>query len=243
MDIRKILRTQSCMLEAWHCERHNGSECTADTTHCLNRMGDHCAPPKSYSIWKQGNEIKRIKTEKGLSYGNARILLMSLSSPSSLLAPLWIYEQRLLLRWNQFQNSNYISRLSNVSIVGWTKAIPSWRFHTFFRLDNNYRYRYMYIWNKVSEKSTALYRSFLEHCTLTNKAVGTIWRDLSKPPQRIQGPDPRPLWMLGGTPLVLGPELPDGRSIATLADVLIYFWYIIFITLHVCVIIFMASPP
>ena len=55
--------------------------------------------------------------------------------------------------------------------------------------------------------STALYRSFLEHCTLTNKAVGTIWRDLSKPPQRRQGPDSRPLWLLVGTPLVLGPEL------------------------------------
>ena len=27
---------------------------------------------------------------------------------------------------------------------------------------------------------TALYRPFLKHCTLTNKAVGTIWRALSK---------------------------------------------------------------
>ena len=43
--------------------------------------------------------------------------------------------------------------------------------------------------------STSLYRSFLEHCILTKKAVGTIWRDLSKPPQRRQGPDPRPLWL------------------------------------------------
>ena len=60
--------------------------------------------------------------------------------------------------------------------------------------------------------STALYRSFLEHCTLTNKAVGTIWRDLSKPPQRRQGPDPRPLWLLVGTPLVLGPELASRRA-------------------------------
>ena len=31
--------------------------------------------------------------------------------------------------------------------------------------------------------STALYEPFLKHCTLTNKAVGTIWRALSKPPQ------------------------------------------------------------
>ena len=29
---------------------------------------------------------------------------------------------------------------------------------------------------------TALYRPFLKHCTLTNKAAGTIWRALSKPP-------------------------------------------------------------
>ena len=46
--------------------------------------------------------------------------------------------------------------------------------------------------------STALLRSFPKHCTLTNKAVGTIWRELSKPPQRRQGPDPRPLWLFSG---------------------------------------------
>ena len=40
---------------------------------------------------------------------------------------------------------------------------------------------------------TALYRSFHKRCTLTNKAVGTIWRALSKPPQRRQGPDPSAL--------------------------------------------------
>ena len=55
--------------------------------------------------------------------------------------------------------------------------------------------------------STALYRPFLKHCTLTNKAVGTIWRALSKPPQRRQGPDPRPLWLLVGNPSAFGPEL------------------------------------
>ena len=48
--------------------------------------------------------------------------------------------------------------------------------------------------------STALYRPFLKHCTLTNKATGTIWRALSKPPQRRQGPDLCPLWLLVGTP-------------------------------------------
>ena len=54
---------------------------------------------------------------------------------------------------------------------------------------------------------TALYRSFLKRCTLTNKAVGTIWRALCKPPQRRQGPDPSPLWLLVGTPSAFGPEL------------------------------------
>ena len=41
--------------------------------------------------------------------------------------------------------------------------------------------------------STALYRPFLKHYTLTNKAMGTLSRALSKPPQRRQGPDLRPL--------------------------------------------------
>ena len=60
--------------------------------------------------------------------------------------------------------------------------------------------------------STALYRSFLKHCTLTNKAVGAISRDLSKPPQRKQSPYPRPLWLLVGTPLILGHELASRRA-------------------------------
>ena len=51
---------------------------------------------------------------------------------------------------------------------------------------------------------TALYRSFQKRCTLTNKAVGTIWRTFSKPPQRRQGPDPRPFWLLIGTPSAFG---------------------------------------
>ena len=57
--------------------------------------------------------------------------------------------------------------------------------------------------------STALYEPFLKNCTLTNKAVGTIWRALSKPPQRRQGPDLCPLWLLVGTPSAIRPELAD----------------------------------
>ena len=59
---------------------------------------------------------------------------------------------------------------------------------------------------------TALYRPFLRHCTLNNKAVGTIWRALSKPPQRRQGPDLRPLLLLVGTPSVIRPELAFSRA-------------------------------
>ena len=59
---------------------------------------------------------------------------------------------------------------------------------------------------------TALYRLFLKHCTLTNKAVGTIWRALSKPPYRRLGPDLRPLWLLIGTPSAIKPVLAFSRA-------------------------------
>ena len=51
----------------------------------------------------------------------------------------------------------------------------------------------------------SLYLSFLKHCILSNKALGTLWRDLSKPPNRRQGTDP--LWLL-----VLGHELASRRA-------------------------------
>ena len=91
---------------------------------------------------------------------------------------------------------------------------------------------------------TASYISFLKRCTLTNKAVGTIWRALSKPPQRRQGPDPRPLWLLVGTPSAFEPELAYRLRVAqpTLMDVTRYFWYT-FILLYIFVYyIFMTSP-
>ena len=93
---------------------------------------------------------------------------------------------------------------------------------------------------------TALHRSFLKRCTLTNKAVGTIWRALSSPPQRRQGPDPRPLWLLVRTLSAFGPELAYLLRVAkpTLMGVPIYFWYTI-ILLYTCIFvyhIFMTSP-
>ena len=80
--------------------------------------------------------------------------------------------------------------------------------------------------------STALYRPFLKHCT--NKAVGTIWRALSKPPQRPHGPDLCPLWWLVGTLSAIRPELASRLAEHSLpysdVNLYIYFWYLIFIT-------------
>ena len=80
--------------------------------------------------------------------------------------------------------------------------------------------------------STALYGPFLKHCTLTNKAVGTIWRALSKPPQRRQGPDLRPLWLLVGTPSAIRPELAFSRAEHSLpySDVTIYIYAILYLS-------------
>ena len=73
---------------------------------------------------------------------------------------------------------------------------------------------------------------FLKHCTLTNKAVGTIWRALSKPPQRRQGPDLRPLWLLVGTPSAIRPELAFSRAEHSLpySDVTIYIFAILYLS-------------
>ena len=79
---------------------------------------------------------------------------------------------------------------------------------------------------------TALCRLFLKHCTLTNKAVGTIWRALSKPPQRRQGLDLRPLWVLVGTPSAIRPELAFSRAEHSLpySDVTIYIFAILYLS-------------
>ena len=91
---------------------------------------------------------------------------------------------------------------------------------------------------------TALYRSFIKRCTLTNNSVGTIWRALSKPPQRRQGPDPRPLWLLVGTPSAFGHELAYRVRVAqpTLMIVPIYFWYTIILLYMFVYHIFMTFP-
>ena len=79
--------------------------------------------------------------------------------------------------------------------------------------------------NLTFGSSWSMRLSFLKRCPLTNKAVGTIWRAWSKPPQRRQGPDPRPLWLLVRTPSAFGPELAYRLHVAqsTLMDVTRYF--------------------
>ena len=79
---------------------------------------------------------------------------------------------------------------------------------------------------------TVLYRPFLKHCTLTNTAVGTIWRALSKPPQRRQSPDLRPLLLLVGTPSAIRPELAFSRAEHSLpySDVTIYIFAISYLS-------------
>ena len=79
---------------------------------------------------------------------------------------------------------------------------------------------------------TALCRLFLKNCTLTNKAVGTIWRALSKPPQRRQGPDLRPLWLLVGTSSAIRPELAFSRAEHSLPylDVTTYIFAILYLS-------------
>ena len=79
-----------------------------------------------------------------------------------------------------------------------------------------------------------LYGPFRKHCTLTNKPVGTIWRALSKPPQRRQVPDLCPLWLLVGTPSAIKPELAFSRAEHSLpySDVTIYI--LLYYINHLC---------
>ena len=72
-------------ISCWKCgsEGHGGSECTSETTCCLNWKGDHHASSQSCPVWIQEKEIHRVKTERCLSYGDARRLVVSTPSSSS----------------------------------------------------------------------------------------------------------------------------------------------------------------
>ena len=77
------------------------------------------------------------------------------------------------------------------------------------------------------------------------KAVGTLWQDLFKPPQRTKETRlwPRPLWLFVGIPTALAPELAsrwaEHRLLWWMS--LYIFLMSVFITLNVCVIIIMVS--
>ena len=88
---------------------------------------------------------------------------------------------------------------------------------------------------------TSLYRPFLKHCTLINKAVETIWWGLSKPPQRRQVPDLGPLWLLVGTPSAIRPELAFSRTEHSLSysDVTIYIFAILYLSSMLYVYLFL----
>ena len=76
-------------LTCWKCgsEGHDGGDCTSETTCCHNCKGDHFASSKSCPVWIQEKEIQRVKTEKSLSYGEARKLVKSTTSSSTSVAP------------------------------------------------------------------------------------------------------------------------------------------------------------
>ena len=79
--------------------------------------------------------------------------------------------------------------------------------------------------------STALYEPFIKHCTLINKAVGTIWRALFQTSSEATGS-----WSL--SPLIVSRDSfshqtwarfqPGGAQPALFGCREIYFWYIIF---------------
>ena len=76
--------------------------------------------------------------------------------------------------------------------------------------------------------STALYRHFLKDCTLTNKAVRTIWKALSN---FLKGDKVLifvPLWLSVGNPSAIRPELASRREEHSLrySDVTIYIFLI-----------------
>ena len=61
-----------------------------------------------------------------------------------------------------------------------------------------------------------------------------IWRALSKPPQRRQGPDPRPLWLLVGTPPAFGPEIAYRLRVAQPILMDVPYIFLIYYSIYFC---------
>ena len=119
------------------------------------------------------------------------------------------------------------------------KLVPTVLYrHIWFGDVSSYRLHYLILWCESIHMSTFIL--WVVSCNWL-QPVGTIWRTLSKPHQRRQGPDPRPLWLLVGTPSAFGPELAYRLRVAqpNLIDVTRYIWYTIFLYI-VCV--FLQQP-
>ena len=144
--------------------------------------------------------------------------------------PRWQYYfyQYLGSKWNWYSNKN------RIEITIWTLCTCRVFISSGSKIVKRLRRRQydpLIIERTISPvlgPSTTLYRPFLKHCTLTNKAIGTIWRALSQPPQRRQGPDLRPLWLLVGAPSAIRPELASRRAEHSLlySDVTVYIFAI-----------------
>ena len=96
-----------------------------------------------------------------------------------------------ILRWSSLQTKES-KRLSEFRLVGLKNRRLRRRKHDQVIIGRTIGF--------VIGASTVLHRYLLKHWTLTNKAVGTILRDLSKPPQKRQNPDQRLLLLLVGIP-------------------------------------------
>ena len=88
------------------------------------------------------------------------------------------------------------------------------------------------------------YRPFFKHCSLTSKTMGTSWRAFSKPHQRQQRHDLRPLWLLVGIPSIhqTWVRFKMGGAQSPYLNVTAYILIYIFITYAVCISIFKTSP-
>ena len=197
----------------------------------------------------------------------------NLQITSKLLTQGYRYHKRLNVKtFGKFFRS-YFELLSNFGAISFQDYVSQWLTHPVFYADPVYKLRsvkgeanFISSGSKIVKRLrrrqydpaiiertiglvlgpfTALYRSFLKRCTLTNKAVWTIWRALTKLPHMRQGPDPRPLWLLVGTPLAFGPELAYRLRVAqpTLMDVTRYFWHT-FILLYskTCLNRYLSNP-
>ena len=106
-----------------------------------------------------------------------------------------------LLRWSSLQSTEG-QRHTKFHLVGFENSkTPSNT--TLWPIDHREDYR---------SCTWPFYTLCLKYCTLTYNAVRTICSALFKPPQRRQGPDLRPLWLLVGNPLAIIPDLASRRA-------------------------------